>query len=117
MRSVATADDYATTSDVLLEVIGQYEKRATSFDDMCCIYPAAPFVTGEKLVKEMELLNMTGADTVIPVTAFSYSLQRGMIINGKYIEIKYSEYMHSRSQDSEKCTMTADNSIVQRRQF
>lgn len=102
MRSTATADDYATTSEVLLEVIGQYEKRAIFFDVICCIYPTAPFVTGEKLAKAMELLKMTDVDTVIPVTAFSYSPQRGMIMNGKYIEMKYPEYMDTRTQDLEK---------------
>lgn len=102
MRSIATADDYATTSDVLLEVIEQYEERGTFFDDICCIYPTAPFVTGEKLIKAMELLKMADVDAVIPVTAFSYCPQRGMIMNGKYIEMKHPEYTDARSQDLEK---------------
>lgn len=102
MRSIATADDYATTSDVLLEVIEQYEERETFLDDICCIYPTAPFVTGEKLIKAMELLKMADVDAVIPVTAFSYCPQRGMIMNGKYIEMKHPEYMDARSQDLEK---------------
>lgn len=102
MRSIATADDYATTSDVLLEVIEQYEERATFFDDVCCIYPTAPFVTGEKLINAMKLLEMAGVDAVIPVTAFSYAPQRGMIMNGRYIEMKCPEYIDARSQDLEK---------------
>ena len=44
MRSEATSNDYATTADVLREVLSEYEKRGTEFDTMCCLYPTAPFV-------------------------------------------------------------------------
>ena len=49
MRSEKTSDDFATTADVLQEVISEYESRGQKFDTMCCIYPTAPFVTGDKL--------------------------------------------------------------------
>ena len=49
MRSAKTSDDYATTADVLHEVLEEYSKRGKNFDYMCCIYPTAPFVTPEKL--------------------------------------------------------------------
>ena len=49
IRSAETANDYATTSEVLLEVIEEYEKRNQVFEYACCIYPTAPFITGEKL--------------------------------------------------------------------
>ena len=44
-RSEKTSGDYATTNDVLLEVLAEYEKRGKTFDLTCCIYPTAPFVT------------------------------------------------------------------------
>ena len=45
MRSEKTSDDFSGTADVLFEVITEYEKRGRHFDEMCCIYPTAPFVT------------------------------------------------------------------------
>lgn len=102
-RSEKTSDDYATTSDVLLEVIGQYEKKGIFFEYASCIYPTAPFVTREKISRAMKMLKeMQEADAVIPVTAFSYPPQRGMILNGEWMEMKYPEHMDARSQDLEK---------------
>ena len=48
MRSKDTADDFATTDDVLMEVLAEYEKRGQVFEYMACIYPTAPFVTAKK---------------------------------------------------------------------
>ena len=48
-RSERTENDFATTNDVLLEVLEEYEKRGEHYDMGCCIYPTAPFVTAEKL--------------------------------------------------------------------
>ena len=35
MRSEKTANDYATTKDVLEEVLAEYEKRGEHFDTLC----------------------------------------------------------------------------------
>ena len=102
LRSEATANDFATTADVLKEVIDEYKKIGKEFDNMCCIYPTAPFVTGEKLVVAMNLLSESGADTVMPVVAFSFPPQRGMVINDGKLEYKYPEFALCRSQDLEK---------------
>ncbi len=48
MRSAKTADDYATTSDVIMEVMDNYKKLGRTFEYICCIYPTAPFVTAQK---------------------------------------------------------------------
>ena len=36
MRSEATSNDYADTTDVLNEVIGEYKKLGQEFDVFCC---------------------------------------------------------------------------------
>ncbi|MGN1147780.1 MAG: pseudaminic acid cytidylyltransferase [Lachnospiraceae bacterium] len=98
-RSEKTSGDFATTNDVLLEVLEEYEKRGEHFDIGCCIYPTAPFVTAEKLKKAMEMLTNSDADTLIPVVAFSYPPQRAMIVKDERLVFEYPEYMDSRSQD------------------
>lgn len=99
MRSPETANDFATTNDVLLEVLAEYEKRGERFDVGCCIYPTAPFVTAEKLREAMGMLLDSDADTLIPVVAFSYPPQRAMIVKEGRLVFEYPEYMDSRSQD------------------
>lgn len=103
MRSAAMADDYATTDDVVLEVLGEYQKRGQCFDYVCCIYPTAPFVTGEVLREAMRLMEQYRPVQVMPVVQFSYPPQRCFILdqNG-YAVFKYPQYIVSRSQDLEK---------------
>lgn len=100
-RSEKTANDYATTNDVLEEVLEQYDRRGEHFDMACCIYPTAPFVSGEKLKKAVEMLQQSDADTLIPVVAFSYPPQRAMLVREGRLVFEYPRYMDSRSQDLE----------------
>ena len=103
MRSEKTSDDFATTADVLEEVLQEYEKRGEVFTYMCCIYPTAPFVTGDKLAKAMDEIKGQDAVMAMPVVAFSYPPQRCYVLDGNgNLEFKYKEYAKSRSQDLEK---------------
>lgn len=98
-RSAKTADDFATTADVLHEVFDEYEKRGKNFEVACCIYPTAPFVTDKKLSDAVEKLENSDMDTVFPVVPFSFPPQRGMVINDGKLVFDKPEYMNSRSQD------------------
>lgn len=100
-RSEKTAGDFATTTDVLLEVLEEYEKKGEQFDLACCLYPTAPFVNAEKLKCAVEKLLASDADTLIPVVQFSYPLQRAMIIQGGRLVFESPQYLDSRSQDLE----------------
>lgn len=101
LRSIANSDDFATTDQVIMEVLKEYEVRGEYFESFCCIYPTAPFLTSDRLKQAMELL--TKGDSVMPVVAYSYPPQRGVIINRNgYIERKYPEFINTRSQDLEK---------------
>ena len=100
MRSSESAGDYASTDDVLLEVLAAYKERDREFDSFCCLYPTAPFVTAKKLRKAMGLLDK--ADSVMPVVPFSFPPQRCMVLNGEgELRMKWPEHAKTRSQDLE----------------
>ncbi len=101
MRSAETADDYATTDDVLMEVLETYEKAGRTFDYMACIYPTAPFVTAAKLKAAMQLLIEKDASGVMPVVRFSFPPQRGMEIKDGRLRYCCPENAAKRSQDLE----------------
>lgn len=101
MRSAATSNDYATTSDVLCEVLEEYRKRGMDFEHMACLYPTAPFITADKLKAAMTLMLETGADSVIPVVQFSFPPQRCNVIRNGLLEMKWPENLTVRSQDLE----------------
>ena len=101
-RSEKTSGDFATTNDVLLEVIDEYEKRGERFDYGVCVYPTAPFVTAEKIKDAMEKFIESKADSLIPVVAFSFPPKRAMVIRDERLVFEYPEFMDARSQDLEK---------------
>ena len=100
-RSDATSNDYATTNDVLLEVLDKYERRGIHFDTAVCIYPTAPFVTAAKIRKAVAEFEASDADTLIPVVQFSYPPQRGYILQDDFLQMKWKENFNARSQDLE----------------
>ncbi len=98
-RSEQTAGDFATTTDVINEVIAEYEKRGEKFDIIACIYPTAPFITPARLKEAVEQLKQSDADSLIPVVRFSFPPQRAMEIQDGLLVFRQPEYMNSRSQD------------------
>lgn len=102
MRSEETSNDYATTADVLMEVLEKYKERGIRYENACCIYPTAPFVTGYKLRQAMEMLVKEKKNSVMPVVPFSFPPLRGMVINDGKLEYKWQEYAMKRSQDLEE---------------
>ena len=101
MRSDAASDDYATTRDVLLEVLKEYRGRGIEPDILCCIYPTAPFITVDKLRKAYAALE-NGADSVMPVVAFGFPPQRGLLVEEGRLACINPEDMMKRSQDLPK---------------
>ncbi len=101
LRSEKTSNDYATTADVLLEVLEEYEKIGQEFDYTCCIYPTAPFVTKEKLQKAFAMMKEKRASQLTPVVAYSFPPQRCVVIRDEKIEMLHPEHRNTRSQDLE----------------
>lgn len=104
MRSEKNSDDYATTEDVIMEVLNEYKNRYNNeFENVCCIYPTAPFIDGEILKKACKVMEQKNPSVVIPIVQFSYPPQRCFIMDEKgYAKFKYPQYVRTRSQDLEK---------------
>ena len=102
LRSAATANDFATTNDVLKEVLAEYAKRGRTFDAFCCIYPCVPFLTGELLKDAGETFAASGAKGLVPVVRYSYPIQRALVRDAAgFISFREPENAGKRSQDLE----------------
>lgn len=102
MRSKLNSNDFATTADVLKEVLNEYKKLEKEFDYLCCIYPTAPFITSRKLQDTSDLMIQKNAEGVIPVVKFSYPIQRAFrITEENKLEYIWPENINKRSQDLE----------------
>lgn len=101
LRSEKTAGDFATSADVIEEVLSEYQKRNMQFEYACILYPTAPFVTGRKLKEAMKVLKENKADSVLPIVQFSFPPQRAFVCKDGKIQYQNEQYAKMRSQDLE----------------
>ncbi|CAH0994323.1 CMP-N,N'-diacetyllegionaminic acid synthase [Emticicia aquatica] len=98
-RSSENANDFATTVDVLVEVLDNYKNLNRTFETACCIYPTAPFVSSELLQKSFQKLNNENFDSVYPVQKFSFPPQRSVVFENDKLRWQNAENAQVRSQD------------------
>lgn len=102
-RSAEASDDFATTADVIREVLNKYSNLGEEFDTLACIYATAPFVTPSRLKEAYQLLADGKAAAAFTCVEYSYPIQRSLRIDASgRIGMKYPEFANSRSQDLEK---------------
>lgn len=99
LRSKQTSDDFAGTTEVILEVLNDLLGIGKQFKNACCIYPTAPFISKQTLTQAYNLLTNKKFDSVFPVCQFSYAIQRALEINNSKISMVYPENLNKRSQD------------------
>lgn len=99
LRSSVNSNDYATTFDVIDEVIGDYENKNLKFENICCIYSCAPLIVKSKIIEAYELLIKNNFDSVFTVVNYSTPIQRALKFENKNIMMVNYEYERSRSQD------------------
>ena len=103
LRSQKNADDFATTIDVIAEVITEYTKVGETFHQAACIYPSAPFITAKQLHAFHQELETKQLDCVFPALQYSYPIQRSLRLKSDgRMEMNQPEHLITRSQDLEK---------------
>ncbi len=102
MRSALTADDRATTADVLSEVHAEYAKRGKTWDAIVCIYPCVPFLTGGILTRAWQTFEKSGANALLPVVRYSTPIQRAFKITPQgFVAFREPDQAFVRTQDIE----------------
>lgn len=100
LRSARTSNDYATTADVLEEVLGQLSKIGHNYTMGCCLYPTAPFVQGVDLANGRARLEDSDFDVVMPIAAFSHPIWRSLARDAAgRVLLNFPENLNVRSQD------------------
>ncbi len=102
MRSAATSNDYAGTSEVLYEVLREYEKISKHFDYGCCLYPTAPLISPQSVRDGYQILLEKNASAVFTVAEFSPPIWWALDIQNERIQSLYPQYETTRSQDLKK---------------
>ena len=99
MRSEKTSNDFATTFDVLEEVVNEYKKLGKYFDELCCIYPCVPFLTSKSLRESYEAMNAAKSDALQPVCRYPAPVEWAMKIENDLLIPNDREAQKIRSQD------------------
>ena len=102
MRSAKNSDDFATTFDVIEEVINYYKNHNMEFNNICCLYSCAPFVTTDTLLIAYNKLIDKEFDTVLPVVPYSSPIKRALRIGQERIYMIFENNLNARSQDLEE---------------
>lgn len=99
-RSAKASDDYATTADVLAEVLDTYAKSGREFQNACCIYPTAPFLRAKVLAAGKSALLGGPFDVIMPVVPFTFPIWRSVRReeSGRVV-LNFPQYLNARSQD------------------
>jgi pseudaminic acid cytidylyltransferase len=100
LRQPATADDHATITDVLREVLQTYRDRGREFDTACCLYATAPFITADDLRAGQAVLTGQHRDVVIPVCRYDAPIWRSMARDDDgRLSRNFPDHEFTRSQD------------------
>lgn len=102
LRTSINSGDYSTTMDVLIEVVEKYSKMGLMFDNVCCVYPCAPFVTSNKLQMSFNKFIECKTDSLVPIVKYSTPIERSMILKENLIQFNFHENINARSQDLDK---------------
>ncbi|MDR2692961.1 MAG: pseudaminic acid cytidylyltransferase [Chitinispirillales bacterium] len=99
MRSEKTSDDFASTFDVLEEVIANYKSAGKEFDTVCCVYPCVPFLSGQTLQNAYSQLTASGNDALLPMCRFPVPIEWAMKIENGILVPNDRKALLIRSQD------------------
>ena len=99
MRSKETSSDFATTYDVLEEVLAEYGKQGKKFNTLCCIYPCVPFLTAKTLVEAYSQFTKNSADALQPVCKYPAPVEWAMRIENGFLIPDDRKSQSLRSQD------------------
>ena len=100
-RSKETADDDASTADVIIEVLKKYKDLNIYFDNVCCIYPVTPLLPCSKLNTSFDKFISNNYNSLITIKKYSHPIQRAFSLKENKIEINDEEYFASKTQDLE----------------
>lgn len=100
MRPKHLADDHTPTAPVLLHALETLNAQGWVIDNVCCIYPTAPFLLPDDLKHGLDELTKWKAPCALSVTSFDFPILRAFKREKDgTIQFNWPEYALTRSQD------------------
>ncbi len=100
LRPESLSDDHTGTTPVVKHAVIWFLKQGVTFENVCCIYATAPFISADDIRLGLDLLVSSGSEYAFSVTSFSSPIQRAIrVTSDNRIEMFYPEFFNLRSQD------------------
>ena len=100
LRSPETSNDYATTLDVLKEVVSNLNDYSKAYKNVCCLYPCTPLVTADILLKSYDKFISEDMDTLLTTQEYRHPIQRALALkDGEVIDFVNKAHISTRTQD------------------
>lgn len=102
VRPAVLADDFTATVPVVAHAVHACRELGWEFDQVCCIYPAVPFLRETDLVSTLEMLGEGNTEYVFPIATYPSPIQRALrkLADGK-VEPFNPQFTSVRTQDLE----------------
>ena len=103
VRPEELSDDFTGTPEVIGHAVKWLENSGEKINYVCCIYPAAPLIEKNDILKGFDLIKNRKWEFIMAATNFSYPIFRSFkkSPNGG-LEIIFPKHYNSRSQDLPK---------------
>lgn len=102
IRPIELSNDYTPTVPVVSHSIEICRELGWKVDDVCCIYPCAPFVEVRDLVGVHQQFIKSRSNYCFPVTEFPSPIQRALnILSDGKIHPYFPDFKNTRTQDLE----------------
>lgn len=99
LRSAGNSGDFSTTIDVLFEVLNKFLNQGIKYDNVCCIYPCAPFIKSNTLLETFSIFIENKCDSLFPIVKYSNPIQRSFTFENGLVSPLFNENINARSQD------------------
>lgn len=99
IRPAELADDHTGTNAVVRHAIDWFEAAGQRFDEVCCLYATAPFVTAADLCEAQRRLS-PAVEFVFAATRFDFPVQRALLRSEDgVVQPMFPQWIGMRSQD------------------
>ncbi len=104
IRPYHLATDTAATKDVVFHALNWYEAQGESYDYIMLLQPTSPLRESHHINRAIDLIEATGADSVVSVCEMEHSPLWSMQIDAQgYLDLASNEkYLNMRGQDLPK---------------
>ena len=99
LRNNKTANDFATTFDVIEETLNHYLNQNQYFDNILCLYPCSALINSKIIINAFNKFTAENYTSLVPIVAFNFPIQRAFKIEDNKISYFYPQFEISRSQD------------------